>query len=201
MAAVSGKSDCDGVEESLHQDGGGSGVQGGSAFAEPEELDALVEQVGLSGVEVLGSGFVPAGLGRVASTGRIIDQFRDRLVLPVRNRDEIRGFIGCRNPAMADGDKAGPKYLNTTQTDLFDKSVQLFGLCEGRAALDAGATPVLVEGFFDAIAVTLAAGGRHVGLAPLGTSLTATQANLLRPYIGAQRPGVSVATDAALAGA
>ena len=151
----------------------------------------------------LGAGdqeILAAGLGRVASTGAIIDLFRERLVLPIRNGREIHGFIGRRQPAPADRGKAGPKYLNTPATDLFDKSAQLFGLSEGRAALDAGATPVLVEGFFDAIAVTLAAGGRHVGLAPLGTSLTASQANQLRPYVGARRPEVTVATDADLAG-
>jgi DNA primase catalytic core len=151
----------------------------------------------------LGAGdqeILAAGLGRVASTGAIIDLFRERLVLPIRNGREIHGFIGRRQPAPADRGKAGPKYLNTPATDLFDKSAQLFGLSEGRAALDAGATPVLVEGFFDAIAVTLAAGGRQVGLAPLGTSLTASQANQLRPYVGARRPEVTVATDADLAG-
>ena len=154
----------------------------------------------LRGLGVSDEEILAAGLGRVASTGRIIDQFRDRLVLPIRNRDEIHGFIGRRNPTMADGDKAGPKYLNTAQTDLFDKSAQLFGLSEGRAALDAGATPVLVEGFFDAIAVTLAGDGQYVGVAPLGTSFTHAQANQLRPYIGPERPGVIVATDADLAG-
>ena len=66
--------------------------------------------------------------------------------------------------------------------------------------MEAGATPVLVEGFFDAIAVALAAPGAHVGLATLGTSLTAAQAGTLRPYIGARRPGVTVATDADLPG-
>ena len=141
-----------------------------------------------------------AGLSRVASTGRIIDQFRDRLVLPIRNGDQIHGFIGRRNPSAADADPTGPKYLNTPHTDLFDKSAQLFGLEEGRTALDAGASPVLVEGFFDAIAVTLAGAGQYVGVAPLGTSLTAAQANALRPYIGAERRGVTVATDADLAG-
>jgi DNA primase len=136
----------------------------------------------------------------VASTGRIIDQFRDRLVLPLRNGDQIHGFIGRRNPTPADGDTTGPKYLNTPHTDLFDKGAQLFGLSEGRAALEAGATPVLVEGFFDAIAVTLAGAGLYVGVAPLGTSLTADQANQLRSYIGAERRGVTVATDGDLAG-
>jgi DNA primase catalytic core len=156
--------------------------------------------VHLRGLGVSDEEILAAGLGRRASTGRIIDQFRDRLVLPIRNRDEIRGFIGRRNPTTADGDKAGTKYLNTAQTDLFDKSVQLFGLSEGRAALDAGATPVLVEGFFDAIAVTLAGASSYVGLAPLGTSFTQAQANELRPYISPERPGVIVATDADLAG-
>jgi DNA primase catalytic core len=141
-----------------------------------------------------------AGLGRVARTGSIIDQFRDRLVMPICNGGQVHGFIGRRHPGLADHGKAGPKYLNTPATDLFDKGAQFFGLTEGQAALEAGATPVLVEGFFDAIAVTLAAGGAHVGLATLGTSLTAAQAGTLRPYIGAQRPGVTVATDADLPG-
>jgi len=154
-----------------------------------------LRRLGASDEEILA-----AGLGRVASTGHIIDHFRDRLVLPIRNGEQIHGFIGRRNPALADDRKAGPKYLNTPQTDLFDKSAQLFGLSEGRAALDAGATPVLVEGFFDAIAVTLAGDGQYVGVAPLGTSFTQAQANQLRSYIGAERPGVTVATDADLAG-
>ena len=141
-----------------------------------------------------------AGLGRVASTGRIIDQFRDRLVLPIHNKGQIHGFIGRRNPTAADDGKAGPKYLNTPASDLFDKSAQLFGLCEGQGALGAGATPVLVEGFFDAIAITLSGDSHHVGVAPLGTSLTDAQANQLRPFIGPDRPGVTIATDADLAG-
>ena len=143
---------------------------------------------------------VAAGLARVARTGRVVDQFRDRIVVPIRNREQIHGFIGRADPTGTGGAKAGPKYLNTAHTDLFDKGAQLFGLSEGQAALDAGATPVLVEGVFDAIAVTLAGGGAHVGLACLGTSLTAVQAGALRPYIGARRPGVTVATDADLPG-
>ena len=153
-------------------------------------------------LRVLGVGdqeILAAGLGRLARTGRVIDQFRDRLVLPIRNGEAVHGFIGRRHPGLADHPKAGPKYLNTAQTDLFDKGAQLFGFAEGHAALDAGATPVLVEGVFDAIAVSLSSGD-HVGLATLGTSLTAAQAGTLRPYLGALRPGVIVATDADLAG-
>ena len=121
-------------------------------------------------------------------------------MVPIRNGEQIHGFIGRRHPAAAEHGKGGPKYLNTARTDLFDKGAQLFGLAEGRAALDAGATPVLVEGFFDALAVTVATGGDYVGLACLGTSITAAQAGLLRPYAGAQQAGVTVATDGDLAG-
>ena len=126
-------------------------------------------------------------------------------MFPIHGPDgHIHGFIGRRNPAHDSDDgtaaKAGPKYLNTPETDLFDKGAQLFGLHEARAALAAGATPVLVEGPIDAIAVTLGADGTHIGAAPLGTAFTDKQANQLLPYIGPGRPGVLVATDADKAG-
>jgi DNA primase len=57
-----------------------------------------------------------------------------------------------------------------------------------------------VEGPIDAIAITLATNGTHIGAAPLGTALTDQQANQLLPNIGPGRPGVLVATDADAAG-
>ena len=62
--------------------------------------------------------------------------------------------------------------------------------------IDAGATPVLVEGPLDALAVTSAGRGRYLGVAPLGTSLTQTQARLLATL----HPEPIVATDADPAG-
>jgi len=50
----------------------------------------------------------------------------------------------------------------------------LFGLTEGTADLAAGASPVLVEGPMDAVAVTLASRGEYVGIAPLGVSCRPT---------------------------
>ena len=58
---------------------------------------------------------------------------------------------GWRRPC-----KAGPKYLNTGETVLFAKGDQLYGLAEHADRLGAGATPVIVEGPLDAIAVSLA---------------------------------------------
>jgi DNA primase catalytic core len=152
---------------------------------------------------------VGAGLGRVASTGRVIDQFRDRLVFPIKDTNpdgdpEILGWIGRRNPAHDGNDResrnAGPKYLNTAETDLFRKGDVLYGLTEATPALADGAAVVLVEGPMDAIAVTLAGNGDFVGVAPLGTAFTDTQADKLRPHIGGSRPNPIVATDADAAG-
>jgi DNA primase catalytic core len=134
------------------------------------------------------------GVATPARTGRLIDRFRDRAVMPIVHEGKVLGFVARRNPTLGDADKAGPKYLNTADTAMFHKGAQVFGLAPELNT--AAATLVLVEGSLDAWAVTLATGGRHVGIAPLGTSLTdqqATQiASLGRPIV--------VATDADLAG-
>jgi hypothetical protein len=134
-----------------------------------------------------------AGVATRASTGRLIDRFRDRVTFPITNTDgNILGFVARRNPTFGEDDGHGPKYLNTAETALYQKGDQLF--IAGQLGPDA--TPVLTEGPFDAIAVTLATGGGHVGVAALGTSLTAQQAAQLR---GQSRETI-VATDADLAG-
>jgi DNA primase catalytic core len=118
-----------------------------------------------------------AGVATVASTGRLIDRFRDRVIFPIIHNGEILAFDGRRHPDLTDTDRGGPKYLNTADTPLFHKGAQLFGANEMDVA--AGGVPVIVEGPTDAIAVTLASGGRYIGVAPLGTSLTDEQASQL----------------------
>ena len=135
-----------------------------------------------------------AGVATVASTGRLIDRFRDRVVFPIIHNGEILGFVGRRHPDLTDTDRGGPKYLNTADTPLFHNGAQLFGANEVDVA--AGGVPVIVEGPMDAIAVTLAGGGRYIGVAPLGTSLTSEQASQL----AAIGKNPIVATDADIAG-
>ena len=126
---------------------------------------------------VTGEEMTAAGVATVASTGRLIDRFRDRVIFPIIHNGEILGFVGRRHPDLTDTDRGGPKYLNTADTPLFHKGAQLFGANEVDVA--AGGVPVIVEGPMDAIAVTLAGGGRYIGVAPLGTSLTDEQASQL----------------------
>ena len=135
-----------------------------------------------------------AGVATVASTGRLIDRFRDRVMFPIIHNGEILGFVGRRHPDLTDTDRGGPKYLNTADTPLFHKGAQLFGANE--VDISAGGVPVIVEGPMDAIAVTFASRGRYIGVAPLGTSLTDEQASQLASL--GRNP--IVATDADIAG-
>ncbi|MFC7362230.1 MobF family relaxase [Nocardioides astragali] len=143
---------------------------------------------GISDPEMLAT-----GVAVEASTGRLIDRFRDRVMFPVIHQGEVLGFVG-RRPDLTDDDKAGPKYLNTADTPLFHKGAQLFGVVD--ELLAEGAVPVIVEGPMDAVAVTIASAGLYLGVAPLGTSLTDEQATQL----AAVGRDPIVATDADLAG-
>ena len=164
-------------------------IGAGYAPAGWTNLVSHLRRQGVSDEEMLA-----AGLATTASTGRLIDRFRDRAVFPITHAGQVLGFVGRRHPDLTDEDHAGPKYLNTAQTTLFRKGDQLFGMRPD--VIDAGATPVIVEGPMDAIAVTIAGQGRYVGVAPLGTSLTEEQADQLAQL--GRHP--IVATDNDLAG-
>ncbi|WP_344707813.1 MobF family relaxase, partial [Marihabitans asiaticum] len=139
---------------------------------------------------------VDAGLAKWSKHGTLYDVFRDRLVFGLHDiHGDLVGYVGRRAPGTDDG----PKYLNTPETDVFHKRAVLFGLHEGRTHLDDGATPVRVEGTLDAIAITAASNGRLVGVAPLGTALSATQAEHLTAAANADRR-VLVAPDVDEAG-
>jgi len=139
-----------------------------------------------------------SGLARRSRRGTLIDTFRNRAMLPIRSADgTMIAFIGR---APDDADPNVPKYLNSPSTALYNKGEVLFGLWEARDALASGARPVIVEGPLDAIAVTAAGHGRHVGIAPCGTKFTAHQAAALAQAADLRACGVIVAFDPDQAG-
>jgi DNA primase len=139
-----------------------------------------------------------AGLARRSSRGTLIDHFRDRVILPVRAGDgTTAGFIGRVRPGAA---PTVPKYLNSPETPLYCKGDLLFGLSEGRDQLARGAMPVIVEGPFDAIAVTIADPQRYAGVAPCGTAITGRQLAVLASVTGPAGTGALVAFDGDRAG-
>ena len=139
-----------------------------------------------------------AGLSRESPYGVVTDTFRDRLMIPVQSGSGlIVGFIG-RAGEHARPDV--PKYLNSPRTVLYDKSAVLFGLSRAWRIRVADATPVIVEGPLDVIAVATAGQDRYAPVAPCGTALTAKQVTALNRAAGLASTGVLVAFDADSAG-
>ncbi|MBI5305565.1 MAG: DNA primase [Chloroflexi bacterium] len=152
-------------------------------FIKPETIDAfqlgyaLNEWQGLESF-LTGKGFAvhdleAAGLSIKGERGTTYDRFRGRLMFPIRNRNgEVTGF-GARTLSGEE-----PKYLNSPQTALFDKSSTLYGLDLAKDAIRAQNLAVIVEGYMDVI-------GAHQGgfknvVASLGTALTQKQLELLK---------------------
>ncbi|MFC3687274.1 MobF family relaxase [Aquipuribacter hungaricus] len=162
----------------------------------PSGWNGLVSHLRHRGVD--DEEMLAAGVAITASTGRLIDRFRDRAVLSITHHGDVLGFVGRRHPDVSDTDQRGPKYLNTATTVAYVKGAQLY--VAGENLLGAGAVPVIVEGPMDAIAVTLATSGSHVGVAPLGTALTDQQAAQLAALGSPLAPAPVVATDGDLAG-
>lgn len=117
-----------------------------------------------------------AGLAQVsASSGKRIDRFHRRLMIPIRSAGGRLVSFGGR--IIGEGE---PKYLNGPETAIFQKGRTLFGLHRGIKAIRKRGFAILVEGYFDVIA--LHAAGLEMAVAPLGTSLTEEQAILLKRY-------------------
>ena len=119
---------------------------------------------------------VRSGLLVVKDEGGVYDRFRDRLIIPIRDgRGNMAGF-GARGLTS----EAVPKYLNSPQSDLFDKSSLLFGLDRARRSIREKETAVIVEGYMDVIQAHQA-GFTNV-VAQMGTALTEPQLRLLARY-------------------
>ncbi len=111
-----------------------------------------------------------AGLVRASDKGRApYDVFRNRIMFPIRDGRGRAIAFGGR--AMDPNDNA--KYLNSPETELFDKSRNLFNLKPAREAAGRGQRLIVAEGYMDVIALSEA--GFAASVAPLGTAVTEPQ--------------------------
>ena len=116
-----------------------------------------------------------AGLVRVNDQGRRYDFFRGRVMFPIRDsRGRVIGF-GAR---LLDGD--GPKYVNSSDTDLFKKSRELYGQDLARGPAHQAGRLLVVEGYTDVMHCRQA--GFAGTVAALGTALTVDNARNLRRF-------------------
>ncbi|MCZ7644129.1 MAG: DNA primase [Planctomycetota bacterium] len=131
-----------------------------------------------------------AGLAGLRDDGSPYDYFRGRLMFPIH--DSQQRVIGFGGRILGDGQ---PKYLNTRETPLFEKSRTIYGLPQARDAIVETKRAIVVEGYTDVI-VCHQFGIRNV-VACLGTALTADHARKL----GRLADELLVLTDADEAGA
>jgi DNA primase len=143
----------------------------------PERWDGLLlhlQQVEGMAPEVLeAAGLVVARKGAGGENGRgFYDRFRHRVMVPIRDRQgRVIGFGG----RSLDG--AEPKYLNSPETEVFEKGKHLFGLERAADPIRRADRAVVVEGYFDVIA--LHAAGITNAVAALGTALSSAQVTQL----------------------
>ncbi|MCI9465076.1 MAG: DNA primase [Lachnospiraceae bacterium] len=116
---------------------------------------------------------IEAGLASFDEKYGMHDKFWNRVMFPIQ--DINHKVIGFGGRVMGD---AKPKYLNSPETMIFDKSRNLYGLNFARTSRKSNI--ILCEGYMDVIAMHQA--GFTQAVASLGTAFTAGQANLLRRY-------------------
>ncbi len=128
----------------------------------------------LKGKDIPDDLILGAGLAKPSTRGgKPYDTFRGRIMYPIR---DARGrAIAFGGRAMDPDDKA--KYLNSPETELFDKGRSLYNVKNARVAAGKGLPLLVAEGYMDVIALSEAGFGAAV--APLGTAITENQLAML----------------------
>ena len=131
-----------------------------------------------------------AGLIIPRANGGYYDRFRDRLMIPIC--DLTGRVIAFGGRALGNEQ---PKYLNSPETPLFDKGKTLFALDKAKAAIAKQDCAIVVEGYFDAIALHTV--GISNVVASLGTALSLAQVRLLLRYCESKQVVLNFDADSA----
>lgn len=108
--------------------------------------------------------------------GRSFDFFIDRLIFPIQDiRGNVVGFGGRKAEGVE-----GPKYINSAQTEIYNKSHVLYGLFQNKEFITKSKTAILVEGYTDVTG--LSQHGAPLAVASCGTALTDIQCKLLHRF-------------------
>ncbi|MFC7060660.1 DNA primase [Halobacillus seohaensis] len=118
---------------------------------------------------------VKAGLLNVNNQGEYFDRFRGRIIFPLRNH--LGKTVAFAGRSLGEQE---PKYLNSPETDLFQKGKLLFNFYLARSAIRKTKTLLLFEGYADVFSAEQA--GVENGVATMGTSVSEVQAQLIKRY-------------------
>lgn len=151
----------------------------GFASASPFELQNKLMK--LYGEKVLlDAGLVRARISQKTGKRYTQDFFLNRLTFAIRNESGVTVAFGARKLGSVDKTAKAPKYINSPDTAVFAKSDELFGLFEAKKEIERKGWALVVEGYFDVLALTSHGVGNVV--APMGTSLTEGQIRKLLAY-------------------
>jgi DNA primase len=117
-------------------------------------------------------------LGRSPKEGRIYDRLRGRVIFPIEVPGGLIAGFGARRADWVDTDKEGPKYLNSPESPIYEKSSILYGLHPGRDEIRKRRRAIMVEGYLDVVGTVMA--GLPEAVAACGTALTPKHAKTLR---------------------
>ena len=132
-----------------------------------------------------------AGLILKSEKGGYIDRFRNRVIIPIQNENGDFVAFGAR---ALEKDQ-NPKYLNSSDSLIYNKSRLLYGLYTAKDAIRREDSVILMEGYFDVISSQ--AHGIENCVASCGTSLTPDHVKLLSRYTKSRRIYLSFDTDSA----
>ena len=133
-----------------------------------------------------------AGLILASKEGKgYIDRFRGRLIIPIQNENGDYVAFGAR----ALSSEQSPKYLNSSDSLIYNKSRLLYGLYTAKDAIKSEDGVILMEGYFDVISAQAHGVENVVGVC--GTALTSDHIKLLSRYTKSRRIYLSFDTDSA----
>ena len=123
--------------------------------------------------------------------GNFIDRFKNRIIIPIKDVNSNTIAFGAR--AILDGQM--PKYINSPESIIYNKSSVLFGLNRAKDAITKNDSVIFMEGYFDVISAHL--GGVENAVATCGTALTQQHIKLISRYCPSRRIYLAFDTDSA----
>lgn len=159
----------------------------GLGFA-PVEYDLLYKKLKQSFTDEI---LEKAGLVLESNRGGFIDRFRNRVIIPIKDENGNVVAFGAR--AVDEGQN--PKYLNSSDSPIYNKSKLLYGLYYAKDGIKERDSIIIMEGYFDVISSQ--AHGITNCVASCGTSLTLDHVKLISRYCRSRKIYLAFDTDSA----
>lgn len=149
------------------------------------ELKNYLTGLGFTIDELLKAGLV------YEKDGSYLDRFKNRIIIPIKDINSNTIAFGAR--AILEGQM--PKYINSPESVIYNKSSVLFGLNRAKDAIIENDSIIFMEGYFDVISAHL--GGVENAVATCGTALTPQHIKLISRYSPSRRIFLAFDTDSA----